>query len=328
MFSDAVDAKGIPSDLSVSRGLLYVSFAAIAWGTGGAVAAILYRSGLGPIAVSFWRFAIGMLVLAIVALIMSSKEKRSAMRDFICERWARIIVVGMGLAIYQTAYFAAVQYSGLAVASIVTLGLGPILMAIGSHLTMNERIGWSGALIIFFAILGLGLLTGGGDVETSSLLGLTFAFLSSVCYASVTLITRAMGRRGRTDQFNVTFFGIIVGTVCLLPFALLEGLTPLSGSFLHSFVLLGYLGLVPTAVAYILFNTGLSSIRATTASVIVLVEPVTAAFIAVLFLGEKLTLIAMFGVIILMASVVVLVLTERHSEAIIAKETLNKSQNR
>jgi DME family drug/metabolite transporter len=319
MISETVDTKGISSTLSVSRGLLYVCFAAIAWGTGGAVAAVLYRSGLGPIAVSFWRFAIGMLVLTIVAIIMNSKEKRSAMGDFIRERWARVIVIGIGLAIYQTAYFAAVQYSGLAVATIVTLGLGPILMAIGSHLTMNERIGLSGALIIFFAILGLGLLTSGGDVGTSSLLGLAFAFLSSVCYASVTLITRAMGRRGRTDQFNVTLFGIIVGTVCLLPFALLEGLLPLSGNFLHSFVLLSYLGLVPTAVAYILFNTGLSSIRATTASVIVLVEPVTAAVIAVLFLGEKLAPLAMLGMIVLMVSVVVLALSERHNAVILSK---------
>lgn len=320
MVSDAADTKGISSTLSVSRGLLYVSFAAIAWGTGGAVAAVLYRSGLGPIAVSFWRFAIGMLVLAIVALVISSKDKRSAMGEFILERWARIIVIGMGLAIYQTAYFAAVQYSGLAVATIVTLGLGPILMAIGSHLTMGERIGWSGALIIAFAILGLGLLTGGGDVETSSLLGLTFALLSSICYASVTLLTRAMGRRDRTDQFNITFFGIIIGTVCLLPFALLEGLLPLSGNYLSSFALLSYLGLVPTAVAYILFNTGLSSVRATTASVIVLVEPVTAAAIAVLFLGEKLTPLAMLGLIVLMLSVVILALTERHSAVIIAKQ--------
>lgn len=320
MVSEVAGAKEISSTLSVSRGLLYVSFAAIAWGTGGAVAAVLYRTGLGPVAVSFWRFAIGMLVLTIVALILSSKDKRSAMRDFIRERWARIMVIGLGLAIYQTAYFAAVQYSGLAVATIVTLGLGPILMAIGSHLTMNERIGWSGALIIFFAILGLCLLTGGGDVETSSLLGLTFAFLSSVCYASVTLITRAMGRRGRTDQFNITFFGIIVGTVCLLPFALLEGLLPLSGNYLSSFVLLSYLGFVPTAVAYILFNTGLASVRATTASVIVLVEPVTAAVIAVLFLGEKLTPLAILGVIVLMASVVILALTERHSAMIAAKQ--------
>jgi drug/metabolite transporter, DME family len=80
---------------------------------------------------------------------------------------------------------------------------------------------------------------------------------------------------------------------------------------LSSFLFLGYLGLVPTAMAYILFNTGLSSVRATTASVIVLVEPLTATMIAVLFLGEQLTQLALLGMTILMLSVVVLALAER-----------------
>src|SRR5258706_15374165 len=51
----------------VARGLSFVTIAAIAWGTGGIVAAILYRtSGLGPIAVSFWRTVIGEALLAAV----------------------------------------------------------------------------------------------------------------------------------------------------------------------------------------------------------------------------------------------------------------------
>ncbi|NVK72180.1 MAG: EamA family transporter [Oceanospirillaceae bacterium] len=323
MVSEAAGVKASSSTLSVSRGLLYVSFAAIAWGTGGAVAAILYRNGLGPVAVSFWRFAIGMFVLAIVAVIMNSKEKRYAMGAFIRERWGRMVVIGMGLAIYQTAYFAAVQYSGLAVATIVTLGLGPILMAIGSYLIMNERISRAGALIIACAILGLGLLTWGGEIGSHSLLGLAFAFLSSICYACVTLITRAMGRHAYIDQFNVTFFGIVIGTLCLLPFALFEGLTPRSGTIFQSVVFLSYLGVVPTAAAYILFNAGLSSVRATTASVMVLIEPATAALIAVLFLGETLTPIAVFGVIILMSSVVVLALSERHGALVVAKQKVS-----
>ncbi|MBJ7554568.1 DMT family transporter [Marinomonas spartinae] len=323
MVSEAAGVKAISSTLSVSRGLFYVCFAAIAWGTGGAVAAILYSNGLGPVAVSFWRFAIGMLVLALVALIMNSKEKRRAMGAFIRERWRRMMVIGMGLAIYQTAYFAAVQYSGLAVATIVTLGLGPVLMAIGSYLTMNERISRTGALIMAFAILGLGLLTWGGEIGSHSLLGLAFAVLSSICYACVTLITRAMGRHAYIDRFNVTFFGIVIGTLCLLPFALFEGLTSRSGTIFQSVVFLSYLGVVPTAAAYILFNAGLSSVRATTASVMVLIEPVTAALIAVLFLGETLTPIAVFGVTILMASVVILAFSERHGALVVAKQKVS-----
>jgi hypothetical protein len=51
---------------SVGRGIFYIYMAAIAWGTGGAAAVVLYDiSGMGPVAVSFWRFASGVLLLAV-----------------------------------------------------------------------------------------------------------------------------------------------------------------------------------------------------------------------------------------------------------------------
>ena len=61
----------------VARGLTFVTIAAIAWGTGGVVAAILYRtSGLGPISVSFWRTAIGVVLLAAVFLWRPASPSR------------------------------------------------------------------------------------------------------------------------------------------------------------------------------------------------------------------------------------------------------------
>ncbi|WP_344745327.1 hypothetical protein [Streptosporangium vulgare] len=56
--------------VSVRRGLLYVSIAATAWGTGGAAGALLHQTGgLGPVAVSFWRFAAGAAVLLLARLL-------------------------------------------------------------------------------------------------------------------------------------------------------------------------------------------------------------------------------------------------------------------
>ncbi len=305
---------------SINRGLVYVLFAAIAWGTGGAVAAMLYKnSEIGPIAVSFWRFAIGALLLATLALIISLRRGNSTIFDLIRYKWGQLLFLGSGLAIYQTAYFGAVQQSGLAVATIVTLGLGPILIAIGSHLTTTERINRSGVLTIAFSLVGLVLLTGGDDIGAQPIQGITLALLSAIGYAGVTLMTRAMGRNNSTDQFNVTLLGIIIGTFFLLPFAFLEGVTPTAGDFLYNVSLLGYLGLVPTALAYVLFNIGLTSIRATTASIIVLIEPVTAALIAVLFLGERLAILGVVGTIILLLSVIFLALGERNVIKVITK---------
>lgn len=298
--------------LSVGRGLAYVFIAAVAWGTGGAVAAVLYRtSGLGPIAVSFWRFVVGAVLLVAAAPLLRSSAG-SSVRELLRTRPGWLVSIGAGLATSQSAYFAAVQRSGVAVATIVTLGLGPILIAIGAHATMGERLGRAGAPTIALALLGLVLLTSGGDAGPAPLQGLSFAALSGVTYAGAMLLTRAMGRRnGGSDQYRITLIGTAIGMVCLLPVAAVEGLLPSSGDPLRSAALLVYLGAVPTALGYALFNAGLASVRATTASVIALMESVTAAVIAVAFLGERMTSLAIAGTVVLMGAVVILALAER-----------------
>ena len=46
---------------------------------------------------------------------------------------------------FQTAYFASVEATGLAVATVVTLGAGPVLIALGARLALGERLGRGGA---------------------------------------------------------------------------------------------------------------------------------------------------------------------------------------
>ncbi|MEV6376429.1 DMT family transporter [Micromonospora musae] len=312
---------------TVGRGTFYIFVAAVAWGTGGAAAAVLYdTSGMGPIAVSFWRFAGGVLLLTAWHLVFRRRSVTLAPRPAGTQavatpsrdRWRQVVTTGVGLAIYQTAYFAAVGYAGLAIATMVTLGSGPILIALGSRVTMGERIGRAGAVTVAMALIGLVLLLGAGSANTASapMLGLAFALLSAGGYAGVTLLNRKIGRAGTSGSPQATALGgFTVGMVCLLPPALIEGLLPTSGDSRHVLGLLAYLGVAPTAVAYSLFFVGLASVRATTASVIALIEPVTAAVIAVLLLNERLTVTATIGSVMLLAAVVALILSERRAAA-------------
>ncbi|KUJ45407.1 hypothetical protein ADL17_20265 [Micromonospora maris] len=297
---------------SIGRGILYICVAAIAWGTGGAVAAILYAtSGLGPIAVSFWRFAGGVLLLLTVHLLVRGRTPASGEVN-----WRQVVVTGVGLAVYQTAYFAAVGYAGLAIATVVTLGAGPILIATGSHLLVGERLGRSGTVLVAMALAGLVLLVGGGTDGAGSapMPGLLCALLSAAGYAGVTLLGRKVGRDGTSGSPQITTLGgFAVGMVCLFPLALVEGLLPTSGETGQVLGLLAYLGLVPTALAYRLFFAGLATVRATTTSVVALVEPVTAAVIAVLLLHERLTVPAVAGSAILLGAVVALTIGERRA---------------
>ncbi|GIF76603.1 DMT family transporter [Asanoa siamensis] len=173
--------------LPVGRGILYILLAGVAWGTGGAVAAVLYEtSDMGPLAVSFWRFAIALPVLALAHL---ARRRRPVAR----QGWRQVVATGVGLAVYQTAYFAAVAYAGLAVATVVTLGAGPILIAVGARLTLGERLGRRGTVTTGLALAGLLLLVAGGGASSGSApaLGLACALFSAAGYAVVTLLNRS-----------------------------------------------------------------------------------------------------------------------------------------
>jgi drug/metabolite transporter, DME family len=312
---------------TVGRGIFYIFVAAIAWGTGGAAAAVLYdTSGMGPVAVSFWRFVGGVLLLIAGRLVFRRRSVplvpmpagTQAVATPSRDRWRQVLTTGVGLAIYQTAYFAAVGYVGLAVATMVTLGSGPILTALGSRVTMGERLGRAGAVTVAIALVALVLLLGGGSANTASapVRGIACALLSAGGYAGVTLLNRKIGGDSTSASAQaMALGGFAVGMVCLLPLALIEGILPTSGDSRQVLGLLAYLGVVPTAVAYSLFFVGLASVRATTASVIALIEPVTAAFIAVLLLNERLTVTATIGSVMLLAAVVALILSEQRAGA-------------
>jgi DME family drug/metabolite transporter len=298
------------STLPVGRGLWFVCIAATAWGTGGAVAAVLYdTSGLGPVAVSWWRFVGGALLLAAV---------RRPSAPFPWHGWRSMVVTGCGLALYQTAYYVSIQYTGLAVATVVTLGAGPVLIAVGARVAGIESLDGAGVAACGGALLGLVLLVGGssGGVGGPSgglsgrdmTIGVAFALLSAAGYAAVTLLTR---RGNGIDRYDTALGGFAVGAVVLTPLALVDGPLPAGSGVAVTAALLVYLMVVPTALAYALFFAGLAVVRATTASVVALVEPLTAAAVAVTLLGERVTPVAALGGAILLGTVFLLMRSER-----------------
>ncbi|MFI8438976.1 DMT family transporter [Streptomyces sp. NPDC079020] len=303
------------SALPFRQGILHVAIAATAWGTGGAVAAELYDVGsIGPVSVSFWRFLTGLGLLLTAHLVRRARRPRTAvsLRATFLANKRRSLITGFGLAVYQTAYFAAVQQAGLSVATVVTLGSGPVLVTVGARLLLGERAGAAGTAAVASGVVGLGLLMGGADGSTGPgpLLGIGYALLSAVGYAGVTLLGRASGRKSSGGAFESTVTGFAVGTVCLLPLALLEGLLPDMEQAVWTVALIGYLGAIPTALAYTLFFAGLSVVRASTVSVVALVEPLTAAVIGIAVLGEQLNALVGTGTALLMGAVLFFVIGE------------------
>lgn len=293
------------------RGLIFLTVTGLAWGTTGAVAELVYRaSDLGPLAVSFWRQLGGLaLLLAVIALLPGRTRRRPARR--LRGRAVLLGAVGIGMAVFQTGYFAAVEATGVAVATIVTLGSGPILTALGGRAFLGERIGLGGGLAIGGALTGLTVLVGGNAAGVAGPAGVGLSLLSAAGYAAVTLLGRLTGRGDDgEDPYTLTLWSFGIGAAVLLPLAWIEGLVPHGGELGHVVGLMAYLAVFTTALAYPLYFAGTARVRATTASVMMLIEPVSAALLAVAFLGEPLTVATAVGTLILMGAIAALAAAE------------------
>ncbi|WP_327359442.1 DMT family transporter [Streptomyces sp. NBC_01304] len=304
--------------LSVGRGLLYLIVAGAAWGTAGAAASLVFSaSDLGPLSLSFWRCAGGLaLLLAVGAL-----RRRRAVGGRV--RVGRVVVLGVALAVFQTAYFAAVQLTGLAVGTVVTLGAGPVLIALGARLALGERLGRGGLAAVVGALAGLAVLVLGDDGASVRPTGVVLALLSAAGYALMTLLTRWWGRDGAgADAYATTVWTFGVAAVCLLPLGMAEGLLPHTEQVGLVLWLLVYVAAVPTALAYALYFAGAAAVRSATVSVIMLLEPVSAAVIAVTVLGERLTVATVAGTLLMLAAVAGLAVAETRDAAAARRRAL------
>ena len=343
----------------IGRGLVYLSIAGVTWGTTGAAVDLIYRSSdLGPLAVSFWRYLTGLVLLLAARSLRSRRPGSGARRSRrhapasarVSDaagggRWRRLPVgrhggpvpvgvevaragvlssrlglrVGTGvvLAVFQTAYFGAVAATGVAVSTVVTLGAAPVLIAFGARLTLRERLGRGGLVAVAGALVGLAVLVlGNRGAGTVRPLGVGLALLSAAGFAVATLLARWTGRGAdREDPTLLTAWAFGVGAVVVLPLALAEGLLPHTTQPGRVLALVAYVAAVPTALAYPLYFAGVAVVRAATASVVMLIEPVNAALLAVTLLDERLTAATVVGTLLLLTAVAGLATAETRRPA-------------
>ncbi|HEX2143016.1 MAG TPA: EamA family transporter [Glycomyces sp.] len=300
-----------PETGSARRGLAFLTVTGLAWGTTGAASELVYRAGdLGPAALSFWRHLGGLALLLAFTAVRPSRPRPKSTTP-IRRRAALLIGAGIGMAVFQAGYFFAVEATGVAVATLLTLGSGPILTAFGSRFLLGEGLGRGGLIAVAGALAGLAVLVGGNAAGVVEPAGVVWSLLSAAGYAFVTLLGRLTGRRGDgEDPFTLTMWSFGIGATVLLAPAWFEGLLPRGGDTVQTVALVAYLAVFTTALAYPFYFAGAALVRATTSSVMMLLEPVTATLLAVAFLGEPFTFATAAGSLILLGSIAALAAAE------------------
>lgn len=300
---------------STRIGLLFVCLAGILWGTGGLALEILRdHSPMSVLTVSAYR-----MLIAAVALLAASfaLRKGSHLVALVRAHPVRAVVVGLGTGAYQALYFGSVATAGVTVATVVSLGLAPVLLAVVDLVRARRRTATRSTvrltLVVGSALAGLVLVsmasgmasgtTSGADaVGPRPVLGLLLAIASGSVYAATTALGSTLLASDGVDPLALTTVATTAGAVGLVPVALAGG-GPLVTSDPAALGTLAYLGIFTMALAYGLFYAGLRTTRSGAAVVATLLEPVTAAVAAAVLLGERLGPLGIVGSVLILAAV-------------------------
>lgn len=266
--------------------------AAVLWGTTGTAQA-LGPGGTDPVTVGALRILLGAAVLAALAM-PALRGPAARPRPGRLPLGVVMLLGGLCVAAYQAFFFAGVDRAGVAVGTVVALGVAPLATGL-LGLLLGERATRRWALATAAAVVGVALLVAGAGSRDRSVdpLGVAAALGAGASYAGYTVAARTLLLRGaRGIVVMAAFFG--VGAVLLAPVLLgadLSWLVTVRGA-----LMVLWLGLVATGVSYVLFQRGLGGLPSGTVATLSLAEPVTATLLGVLVLREDLSLLTAVGI--------------------------------
>jgi DME family drug/metabolite transporter len=279
-------------------GSLLIVAAAVTWGTTGATMKLVAAAGapMSPLAVGFLRVAIAAPCLCLAAALAGGGRVALGRPD-----WWRGAGAGLAMGAFQVGYFLGVAKTSVAVGSLIAICSAPLLVTGLAALFLGERIDgrtW-GALLTGLA--GAGLLTIGphglGGLRSGFVAGVALALGAGLSYAVYAVVVKDLA--GRVPPLTVAALTFSVAAVALAPVGLAERLSAPPVAW----ALLVYLGVVPTALAYVLYVRALRTTPVTVAAVLTLVEPLTAALLGVLGFGERLGAPGAAGAVLLLVAV-------------------------
>ncbi|WP_245623011.1 EamA family transporter [Spirillospora albida] len=278
--------------------------AACLWGTTGTVRT--FADGASDLSVAAVRIVVGGAVL----LALAALTRGADLRRLLCRRasWPALALGAAAIAVYQTAFFAAVARTGVAAGTVVTIGSAPAFAGLIAVLSRRSAPSGRWLLATAGAVAGCAALAGGGRDAGVEPAGILLALLSGSAYAVYASVASGLITRGGHDRaVAAALFG--AAAVLLLP---VLALTPAGWAATGTGVLIAcYLGVLTTGGGYLLFARGLRTTPATTATTLTLAEPAVAAVLGVAVLGERLGAVAAGGLALMAASLLLLVMPAR-----------------
>ncbi|EOR24035.1 hypothetical protein A499_09509 [Niallia nealsonii AAU1] len=303
-----------------SIGIFLVLTAAISWGVSGSVAQYLFTEKHFS---TGWLVSIRLLTSGVILLSYLGLTKNKDIWNI----WKRRASVGnilifglLGMAGVQFTYFAAIETSNAATATLLQY-LAPVLIILYIALKRRTIPPFQHVIGIITALLGTYFLVSAGHFSTISIRPEALAWgLSSAFFLALYTLQPAQ----LLKEFGSTIvvaWGMIIGGLGMSfvspPWETGDGVFSFSSILAIVFVIL-----IGTLVAFFCYLESLKHLEAAETSLLSCAEPLSAAFLAVIWLKVPFSIYEWIGAFFILTTILLLSLKQKSSERKLAEKTI------
>ena len=277
-----------------AKGYILGSIAAASYGMNPLFALPLYKAGMDPDSLLFFRylFAIPLLGIMIKARGRSFKIQR--------KETFPLIIMGLLVALSSLTLFLSYNYMAAGIASTL-LFVYPIMVALIMAMVFKEKLALQTIVCMLLALGGIGLLYKSEDGSTLSLIGTLLVFASSLSYA-IYIVGINQTSLKNVATLKVTFYVLLFGLSLFVARLLYSGVLNTPDQW-YLWANLLALAVFPTAISFLCTTGAIQYIGSTPTAILGALEPVTAIFFGIAVFGESLTVRESFGLVMIIVAV-------------------------
>ncbi|MDH5394185.1 MAG: DMT family transporter [Gammaproteobacteria bacterium] len=261
-----------------------LTLTALFW-SGNFVLSRAIHAQIPPLALSFWRWLIALLLL-LPFILGSLKQQWPLLRS----QWLRTVLLAItGISGFNSLVYLGTQYTSATNALLINAFI-PVLTILLSGLFFQLQLARRQLAGVMISVAGVMMILSRGEWQTLISLsfnrGDLFIFIAAICWAWYTVLIKDLDQRINRISFLAVI--IFIGLLGIAPFYLWEWLQSppivLSSEVLISFI---YVGLFPSILAVWFYNYGVAKVGPERASLFIHLMPVFGTLMSVAFLGEQ-----------------------------------------
>jgi drug/metabolite transporter (DMT)-like permease len=291
-----------------TKGTIIALVATAIWSTTGIfIGYLVTEYQMPPLLLAFWRN-----LLVCVALIPALYLVRPSLLRISRGLLGFYAAYGLLLAIFNSIWTLSVQANGASVATVLAYS-STAFTAVLAWWVFREQLGVRKIAAVALSMFGCVLVANAYSPDAWILnpLGVVTGLLSGLLFAGYNLMGKEAAGRG-VNPWTSLLYAFAFGTLFTFLFNLFAQLPGTAGSLpaiipglpLGGWLVLITLSFIPTIFGFGLYNTSLGYLPASTASLIIALEPAMTAVEAYIFLDERMTLVQVIGGLIIIFAVV------------------------